>query len=87
MKVLIWSNEHESWWRPNSQGYSPNISRAGLYEREEAESIVKSSGGKNEQIIELEVGFLKLQQQAWESDKAMSKAIICLQQTDVMERT
>lgn len=86
-RVLLWSNEHQSWWRPNSQGYSPNIARAGLYDRKEAESIVKSAGKKNEQIVELEFGFLKLQGQAWEADKSMNKVIIYLQHTDVLSRT
>lgn len=86
-RVLIWSNEHQAWWRPNSQGYSPNVARAGLYDRSDAESIVQNAGSKNEQIVELEFGFLKLQGQAWEADKAMNKAIIYLQHTDVLGRT
>lgn len=31
MKYLIWSNEHNSWWRPGSSGYSLTIEGAGRY--------------------------------------------------------
>ncbi len=39
-KVLIWSKEHNSWWRPNSHGYTTDQSQAGLYTEEEAKAIV-----------------------------------------------
>lgn len=33
---LIWSNKNGCWYRDNSQGYTSDISQAGLYSREEA---------------------------------------------------
>lgn len=33
---LIWSNEHNAWWRPNSQGYTHSIEAAGRYGLQEA---------------------------------------------------
>ena len=36
---LIWSNEHQAWWRPNSRGYTIHVDAAGRYEREEAIKI------------------------------------------------
>lgn len=39
MKVLIWSNEHGAWWRPQRCGYTPYKSLAGEYSLEEAVQI------------------------------------------------
>ncbi len=38
-KYLIWSNEHNAWWRPNSRGYCADIRDAGQYTMREAENI------------------------------------------------
>jgi hypothetical protein len=37
---LIWSLEHGAWWRPNSGGYTTQISEAGWYLIDEAKSIL-----------------------------------------------
>jgi hypothetical protein len=37
---LIWSNQHEAWWRPSERGYTPSIEEAGRYPRSVAERIV-----------------------------------------------
>ncbi len=53
--VKIWSFEHNAWWRANSQGYTSYESRAGLYDRDKALSIVASAnyGGRlSEEIVE-----------------------------------
>lgn len=39
MKFRIWSNEHMAWWRPNQNGYTQDMDRAGLYGYEEAVAI------------------------------------------------
>ncbi len=36
---LVWSNEHNSWWRANSGGYTSYVESAGEYTKEEALSI------------------------------------------------
>lgn len=36
---LVWSNQHKAWWRPDSRGYTMNVSLAGRYSREEAMKI------------------------------------------------
>lgn len=36
---LIWSNEHNAWWRPNRLGYTPEIAAAGRYFLEDAIAI------------------------------------------------
>ncbi len=38
--VLIWSFEHNAWWRPGSHGFTTNIEEAGFYSRITAEEIV-----------------------------------------------
>ena len=38
-EYLIWSNEHEAWWRANRRGYTNHVRGAGRYSREEAVSI------------------------------------------------
>lgn len=42
-RYLVWSNEHNAWWRANSQGYSRSILGAGIYSREEAIDIADKS--------------------------------------------
>jgi len=39
IKWLIWSNEHELWWSPDSKGYTPHIKEAGRYSLDEALDI------------------------------------------------
>jgi hypothetical protein len=41
---LVWSNQHSAWWRPNSCGYTKQISDAGLYSRDEAIEISRGRG-------------------------------------------
>lgn len=36
---LIWSNEHNAWWRPNRNSYTTDISKAGRYSLEMAIEI------------------------------------------------
>lgn len=40
---LIWSIEHEGWWKPRSMGYTELRSEAGMYTYEEAYRIVESA--------------------------------------------
>jgi hypothetical protein len=40
MRYLIWSFEHEAWWKENGNGYTLNRSDAGEYDADEAEKIV-----------------------------------------------
>ena len=41
MKYLIWSIEHNAWWRPSEHGYTKTLTEAGLYKKEKAIRIVK----------------------------------------------
>lgn len=36
---IIWSNEHDAWWRANHNGYTSLQADAGVYSYEEAVSI------------------------------------------------
>lgn len=39
MKYLIWSNEHNSWWKANSAGYTDYTHLAGRYTKQQAIGI------------------------------------------------
>lgn len=36
---VIWSFEHEGWWRPGGWGYTPQLAEAGHYTEGEARAI------------------------------------------------
>ena len=40
---LIWSYEHDAWWKPNSMGYTRKYLEAGRYSEKEAERICKQA--------------------------------------------
>lgn len=40
---LIWSNEHNAWWRPEGFGYITTLAEAGIYNGDEALRILISS--------------------------------------------
>ena len=40
---LIWSIEHNAWWRPDRRGYTPDRTSAGRYTMKEALEIVSSA--------------------------------------------
>lgn len=39
-QYLIWSYEHDRWWRPGGHGYTTELAEAGRYSRAEAARIV-----------------------------------------------
>lgn len=39
MEYLIWSIEHQAWWKYRARGYSKNVADAGLYTLEEATRV------------------------------------------------
>jgi hypothetical protein len=42
--VHIYSGEHNTYWRPNGNGYTLNVAEAGVWPRKEAEARIKGSG-------------------------------------------
>lgn len=54
MEYVIWSHEHDQWWRPDSMGYTPNLHEAGRYTREEAYIPVLNDIHHNEIAILLQ---------------------------------
>lgn len=44
VRWLVYSREHNLWWRSNGAGYAPVIEEAGRYTREEAEQICATAG-------------------------------------------
>lgn len=51
-QVFIWSAEHNAYWRPNGNGYTRRIGGAGLYDRVEAEEILRGVGPEKRLVIE-----------------------------------
>jgi hypothetical protein len=43
-KYLIYSREHNAWWRPNSRGYTSRESDAGRYGYDEANRTCVGAG-------------------------------------------
>lgn len=39
-EFVIWSIEHDRWWRPGEMGYCDTLAEAGRYPRERADQIV-----------------------------------------------
>jgi hypothetical protein len=52
--VLIWSNEHSAWWKPNSCGYTSDRSEAGAYLLDDAMAICR---GANKHLRDAEVPY------------------------------
>jgi hypothetical protein len=42
MRYIIWSEEHNAWWRDDKMGYTHSIIYAGRFEQREACEIVKT---------------------------------------------
>jgi len=40
---LIWSHEHSAWWGPGEHGYTPELTEAGRYTREDALRICRKA--------------------------------------------
>ena len=57
MEFLIWSEEHQAWWRANSCGYTTSIRQAGRYPEEEAKRIVFNANGGDLPRTFCEVAF------------------------------
>jgi len=53
MEYLVWSFEHNAWWKTGRRGYTTNIADAGKYSIEEAEKICSQANitGINESIL------------------------------------
>ena len=55
MKVMIFSLEHDAWWKPHSNGYTPDQAQAGLYDEADGEQIVSGANAhahrRNEVLV------------------------------------
>lgn len=61
---LVWSNEHDGWWKPGERGYSTGLRGAGHYPREHAIRICKHAlptAGHIRRIAEIPVRLADLQ--------------------------
>lgn len=50
---LIWSLEHEAWWKPGKSGYTRNVLEAGRYTQLEAIEICHEANLYSEQLEEV----------------------------------
>ena len=40
---LVWSNEHDAWWKPNRRGYTHDVWGAGRYAETEAAEVCRKA--------------------------------------------
>jgi len=57
MEYLIWSIEHEGWWRPDECGYTAVHTEAGRYTQARADEIVRRARGNECRVPALSVGL------------------------------
>lgn len=50
-KYLIWSVEHNAWWKQSKYGYSNDLSEAGLFSKEEASDIVEEANVRSHEEV------------------------------------
>ncbi len=53
-KVMIFSLEHDAWWKPNSRGYTTDQAQAGLYDEAQVAQIVRGAnihGGRRNEVM------------------------------------
>lgn len=43
VSYVIWSFEHDAWWKENHRGYTPHLDEAGIYSKDEAAKIVENA--------------------------------------------
>lgn len=68
MKYLIWSNEHNAWWRAGRAGYTNDKKSAGRYSGEEAAQIIANANialAPNQIQDEVLVGDFNLPKEAY----------------------
>lgn len=51
--VLIWSDEHQAWWRPKCQGYTTHRTYAGIYAFEDAWAATRHCGPEKQIVFEV----------------------------------
>ena len=49
--VVIWSGEHRAYWRPNGEGYTPDIFEAGIWTRAEALATTSLCGPEKQILL------------------------------------
>ena len=57
---LIWSTEHRAWWRRGT-GYTRDAKQAGLFTRDEAETICLEANRFSDRVEEFMVNALQVE--------------------------
>jgi len=75
-KVLIFCVERKQYWKPEQQGYTFELSEAGLYPQDKAIKICTDANisGDNERMIDIEDAFTSLQKQTQHLQKVRRDA-------------
>jgi hypothetical protein len=55
---LIWSMEHQAWWRPGERGYTPVLTEAGHFDYDEAARIVRHANLVATHEVAIPIGAL-----------------------------
>lgn len=79
---VIWSKQHRAWWRDNSQGYSKNLAKAGVYSKDDLDNICM----EDNTLLRLLDAFHQLQGQAYSTDQILIQVENALSATSVKER-
>lgn len=54
-RYVIWSFEHDGWWKPGRWGYTPYLQHAGRYVKAEADEIVTRANRYSATVNEVAV--------------------------------
>lgn len=55
---VIWSNEHDMWWKANENGYTNSLMAAGVYPLVDASRIERSAEPGNEKAMPLPIAVM-----------------------------
>ena len=73
-EFVIWSIEHDAWWRPGRVGYTCELRQAGRYTRDEADAILDRANFARVNECAIPVAYLTLTSEGPITDEGQPKA-------------